>query len=235
MEMAGKFCVMCGAEDVPLIDRMCPSCYIKNRSVVMFPKFLRVEVCRVCGARKEYGRWVTPSPDSDPVTEAAEEALMNSLKLDHNINDYRVEIGTQRSDKFGVRLPVRVEGTVLGKKFNLYQEVPLKVDYVLCDSCIKRRGKYYEAIVQLRGRDGVMSWDVRRFFESFFSKDEMSNLSDVVEGKEGVDYYFISKTVAKRLVTKVMSEVRVEVKESYQNERIKRGKRDAKLVISLRL
>ena len=57
----------------------------------------------------------------------------------------------------------------------------------------------------------------------------------MVELREGVDYYFINRTVAKRLVAKFASEVKVEMKESYQRERIKRGKRDAKLVISLRL
>lgn len=235
MVMSGKFCVSCGAEGVVLVDRLCPRCYVRIRNVSTLPKSLEVKVCRVCGARKVGGRWVGMRPEADPVTEAAEESLMSSLVLDPKVSEYRVEIGKQLNDKYGKRLPVRVEGKVLGEKFEFYAEIPLKVEYLLCDSCVKRRGKYYEAIVQLRGRGGAMNWEVRRFFESFFSKEEVSNLSDVVEGKEGVDYYFINKTVARRLVTRIMSEVRVEVKESYQNERIKRGKRDAKLVISLRL
>ncbi|TRM92761.1 NMD protein affecting ribosome stability and mRNA decay, partial [Sulfolobus sp. A20-N-G8] len=63
----------------------------------------------------------------------------------------------------------------------------------------------------------------------------IDSISDVIEGREGVDYYFISKSVAKKLVSNISSIVDVEINESYQNERVKNGKKEAKLVISLRI
>ncbi|TRM82792.1 NMD protein affecting ribosome stability and mRNA decay, partial [Sulfolobus sp. F3] len=41
--------------------------------------------------------------------------------------------------------------------------------------------------------------------------------------------------VAKKLVSNISSIVDVEINESYQNERVKNGKKEAKLVISLRI
>ncbi|MEM1860252.1 MAG: NMD3-related protein, partial [Metallosphaera sp.] len=165
-----------------------------------------------------------------------EEEIISALELDEHVQEYHVDVGQMWSDTHGnSHFPLRISGSVEGERFDETKDVTVKVESTLCDSCVKRRGKYYEAIIQLRSREGNLGLDEKRFFESFFSREDAENLSDVVELREGVDYYFINRTVAKRLVAKFASEVKVEMKESYQRERIKRGKRDAKLVISLRL
>lgn len=73
-------------------------------------------------------------------------------------------------------------------------------------------------------------------FESFFNEEVINNLSDVIEGREGIDYYFINKGVAKRLVSSLMSTIKdIKITESFQDERMKNGKKSAKLVISVRI
>ncbi|BBL46671.1 nonsense-mediated mRNA decay protein 3 [Metallosphaera sedula] len=233
MEMGGKFCVMCGKEDVKLIGRLCPSCYVKSREMVRVPRSMSITVCRICGSRKLKGKWVAPRGD---ISSSLEEEIISALELDEHVQEYHVDVGQMWSDTHGNNhFPLRISGSVEGERFDETKDVMVKVESTLCDSCVKRRGKYYEAIIQLRSREGNLGLDEKRFFESFFSREDAENLSDVVELREGVDYYFINRTVAKRLVAKFASEVKVEMKESYQRERIKRGKRDAKLVISLRL
>ncbi|QKR00502.1 NMD protein affecting ribosome stability and mRNA decay [Metallosphaera tengchongensis] len=231
--MGRKFCVMCGREDADLIDRLCPSCYVKSREIAKVNKTLELTLCKVCGARKVGNKWVSMREDLDTV---AEEEVVSSLALDDHVSEYKLESSKIWTDYFGVRhLGLRIRGKVSGAEFNENKDVTVKVVYGLCDSCVKRRGKYYEAIVQLRSKSGRVQDSEKSFFESFFSREEVSNLSDVVELREGIDYYFINRTVAKRLVAKFIDEVKADVKESYQRERIKRGKREGKLVISLRI
>ncbi len=57
-----------------------------------------------------------------------------------------------------------------------------------------------------------------------------------MEGTEGIDYYLASKSVARSLIVNVLSVYpEAEVKETFENEKVKDGKKTAKLVISIRL
>ncbi|MEM4746149.1 MAG: 60S ribosomal export protein NMD3 [Metallosphaera sp.] len=225
--------MLCGREEVKLIDRLCTSCYIKTREIIKTPKAIEVITCKVCGSRKFKGRWVQFRNDLES---EIEEEVLSSISLDKHVEEYHSEPAGIRSDRSGTKyVVVKVTGSIEGEKFDVEREIPIKIESVLCPSCVKRRGKYYEVIVQLRSKSGSISLDEKQFFESFFSNEDISNLSDVMILKEGIDYYFMNRAIAKRLVSKFTSEVKVETRESYQRERIKRGKREAKLVISLRL
>lgn len=235
--MTSKFCVRCGKENVKLIDRLCIDCYIKTKKLITLPKEINGKVCKICFAEFLDGRWENIHDNlQDSVKDLILREISKKVIIDKNISDYSIDLGDIWKDSNGKEhVKIIANGKIDNEKFVLNEDINLKIEYAICDSCKKRKSKYYEAIIQLRGKNGKFLLEKRRLFESFFSEEEISNLSDIIEGKEGVDYYFIKKSVAKRLVSSVVSMTDAEINESFQDETTKKGKRLAKLVISLRI
>ncbi|AWR96659.1 NMD protein affecting ribosome stability and mRNA decay [Acidianus sulfidivorans JP7] len=234
--MVKKFCVRCGKEDVELIDRLCYDCYLQTKNLIEIPTVITGEICKICNSEKIDRKWVRLYDNStDAINDIILRFLGKKAKIDSNVKDYRIDLGDKWKDRNGrTFVNIIFQGRVGDKKFQITRTVELRISQEICDSCSKKRGKYYEAIIQLRGR-GKLEEEKRALFESFFSNDIIDSLSDVVEGKEGVDYYFINKYAAKKLISNFKSLVKAEITESFENERIKDGKREAKLVISIRL
>lgn len=234
--MAKKFCVRCGKEDVELIDRLCYDCYVQTKNLIEMPQIVTGKVCRICYAEWIDRKWVRLYDNlNDAVNNLILRSLGKDVKIDENVKDYILDLGDKWKDRNGRSfVEVIFQGKVGDRQFKLERTVELRIDQVICDSCLKKKGRYYEAIIQLRG-EGKLEEEKRTLFESLFTEDIVASLSDVVEVKEGVDYYFINKSSAKKLVSSVRSKLKAEIIESFENQRIKNGKREAKLVISIRL
>ena len=234
-----RFCVRCGKENVELIGSLCVDCYIETKELAELPKEIKGKVCKICGSVWTEGKWIKQKDSSlSPVEYLVYKELGRKMKLDQNVEEFSYNLVKQYSDQYGhLFADIEIKGKIRGKEFRIIKSVNLKIDRVLCPDCIKRKSHYYEAIIQLRSKDekGVTA-EKRNIFESFFDNEAIENLSNVMEGKEGVDYYFIKKSVAKRVVSAFTASVKdVKVIETYQDETIKNGKKFAKLVISVRI
>ncbi|MGC9105809.1 MAG: 60S ribosomal export protein NMD3 [Thermoprotei archaeon] len=235
--MRGKFCVSCGRIDLPLVDgKLCPECYAKHRDLVEAPKEVRGKLCKLCGAMWISGRWVKPTTD-DPFREYVWKLVVPKLKVDPNVKGFEVTLErTWRDVGNRTYATVLIVGDISGYRFEARKDVLLDVAKTLCDDCMRKKTGYYEAKIQLRFKEGRMEEGKRQFFESFFNRSALNSLTNVVEGVEGVDYYLASKSVAKSLIVNFLSVYpEAEVKETFENEKVKDGKKTAKLVISIRL
>jgi nonsense-mediated mRNA decay protein 3 len=234
--MPKKFCIVCGREDVELIDRMCPSCYIKTKRLVVFPPVILGKICKICNAEWIDGKWVRlAETEYDAVRDVVLRYLAKEMIIDRNVKDYRIDMIKKWKERGGGSFAEIVVGGKVGNQaFRLKKKVELRLTYSICDDCLKRKSGYYEAIIQLRGKK-EFSEEKRALFESFFTNETVHSISDVKISRDGIDYYFINKTAAKRLISTITSIVNAEITESYENETIKNGKREAKLVISVRI
>ncbi|MEJ2775439.1 60S ribosomal export protein NMD3 [Sulfolobaceae archaeon RB850M] len=236
--MVRKFCVVCGREDGEFIGSLCLDCYIKTKELVQVPKEIHGKYCKICGSEWVEGKWVKPNDPSMSVFESiVYRELGKRVKLDDNVEEVDYNIINQHYDQHGhLFVNIEIKGKVRGKEFRVIKTVNAKIERTICPSCIRKKGHYYEAIIQLRFKEGKLDANKRQVFESFFNEEVIDSLSDVIEGKEGVDYYFIKKSVAKKLVSTVSSTLKdIKITESYQDERMKNGKKSAKTVISVRL
>ncbi len=228
--MGKKFCVSCGREDVELIGSLCPSCYSKRKELFSVPRYVTLKTCRICGSQWFSGKWIRPGN----MDEIVYGEIMKRVSLDENVREYEVDLQLEKDENGEDVAELTFSGKVGNEQVSFKKVVQVKVESSLCDSCMKKRGRFYDAIIQLRSKNGNLS-EKRVFFESFFSKEIAENISDVRIGREGVDYYFINRAVAKRLISSIVSMVKADVKESFEGESLKNGKRTGKLVISLRL
>ena len=91
--MPKKFCIVCGREDVELIDRMCPSCYIKTKKLVEFPPVILGKLCKICNAEWIDGKWVRLSEtEYDAVRDLILRYLAKEMIIDKNVKDYRIDV-----------------------------------------------------------------------------------------------------------------------------------------------
>ena len=143
----GEFCVVCGATDRPLVDGVCAECAADRTTLLSAPKRAVVTLCPHCGAREVGAHW-----DRQGTT-----AILTA----EDLNPFLVvpaEVGVRRVewDEISATATVREylgHARVRFRGIERDVDVPLSVRTVhkSCPECSRRSGKYYTAIVQLRG------------------------------------------------------------------------------------
>ena len=143
----GEFCVVCGATDRPLVDGVCAECAADRTKLLSAPKRAEVTICPHCGARQVGAHWersgaspVLTSEDLTPLLEVPDEVGVRRVRWEET------EV-TDTVREFVGRARVRFRGVERDV------EVPLSVRTVhrTCPDCSRKSGRYYTAILQLRG------------------------------------------------------------------------------------
>jgi nonsense-mediated mRNA decay protein 3 len=142
-----EFCVVCGATGRPLVEGVCAECASTRTVLVTAPERRTVTVCPTCGAREVGAHWerrgasrLLTAEDLSPFLEVHPEAGIRRI----------------RWEETGATATVR---TYVGHAHVVFRGVARDVDVPLsarvvsktCPECSRKSGKYYTAILQLRG------------------------------------------------------------------------------------
>ncbi len=144
---SGEFCVVCGRTGAALVEGVCATCAADRTELVRVPEQVEVVLCPTCGARFARGRWsgagrsgVLSSEDLVPFLVIHPEVGLRSVTWE------------ERARSSSLR---EVDGTALVRFRGLERTVPVhllaRVVARTCTECGRRSGRYYTAIVQLRG------------------------------------------------------------------------------------
>lgn len=142
-----EFCVVCGRTGRALTDGLCADCAADRTVLLSVPEHAEVVLCPTCGARLSGRHWdrsgagaLLTAEDLAPFLVYHPEAGLRSIRWEEarSTATTRDLVGTAR---------VRFRG--------VEREVPLALSvrtvHRTCTDCSRRSGKYYTAIVQLRG------------------------------------------------------------------------------------
>lgn len=242
--MTRRFCVLCGRTTDELIQNVCVECFTREKSILHLPEKLRGEVCGYCGARKSHGRWIEPGTGGEEaILKAAEEALRESMAIEASDAEVHVEGGVAKksSDKlfllpFKVSVKGSLEGVILESKGTSTAEVRVGI----CDDCTRRKSGYFEAVLQVRGEEGIDRDQMKRISgiveESLrIRHDKRAFVSKVEERKEGIDYYLGSVKAARRIARVIKEKFGGRVSESPKLVGRKDGKDLYRVSIAVRL
>jgi nonsense-mediated mRNA decay protein 3 len=143
----GEFCVVCGATGRTLTDGVCPECAAARTLLVQIPKRVDVVLCPTCGARRVGQVWVR-SGESLLLTA---EDLAPFLQIHPEAGVRRVEW-----EETSVTPTVReyvAHATAVFRGVQRVIDLPfsVRIEHRTCMECSRRSGKYFTAIVQLRG------------------------------------------------------------------------------------
>ncbi len=205
-----RFCYSCGAlesESNPLVGGLCRGC-LSSKPLLLLPK-LEVVTCPRCGAVRVGGSWLESGLEE--VMRGLVLSRLKVAKLTNNTWEFvpltqasgvQVEVGIGEG-KTGLRVTVRArmrlgEKQALPLQQELVTNVPLRRE--TCKICRLKAGGYYEAILQVRGKDVAR---IRRLVEEEAKlasrEDGRAFLTKVEEVEGGVDFYLSSAALARRL------------------------------------
>jgi nonsense-mediated mRNA decay protein 3 len=143
----GEFCVVCGAVGRELVDGVCAACAADRTTLVSVPERGVVVICPHCGARKSGARWERSG--ASPLLTAEDLGPFLRVHPEAGVRGVRWE---EVSSTATVR---ELRGTARVRFRGIEREVPLafsvRTEHQTCTDCSRKSGRYYTAVVQLRG------------------------------------------------------------------------------------
>lgn len=228
------FCYLCGRITEKLLEGKCAACFSKARGVKL-PGKLEARVCGECLRYLRRGRWLASRGDlEEAVKLAVENALEEVLAgVEAAEKDYVLgEVMGASPKKRLVGYELRVTSVYEGLEHSMVKKGRVEVSLALCDDCVRKRGGYYEAVLQLRGE--VLEGEARTELDSVLHEFR-GFISGFREVKGGVDVYMISLGAARRAARALMDRLGGEMRESPRLVGRKNGRELYRVSISLRL
>jgi nonsense-mediated mRNA decay protein 3 len=204
-------CPKCGAQEgsKKFIGPFCSDCYFFKIDI---PNDIEVHKCKRCGKIKLHGKWIPYSEKK--LKEYVEKKFKGEFKS--------VEFSLEKKEAI---FQVEREGS----NAEIRKWVGFELRNDICPECNKQSGGYFEAIVQLRGREERVAKYMRIFEEK--TERHKTFISKMVELKEGLDLY-IGSTHA---VLAIVKELGLEHKISRTLAGQKQGKRLYRTTFAIRL
>ncbi|NPB01788.1 MAG: hypothetical protein GXO28_02620 [Methanopyri archaeon] len=215
------------------MEGLCPECYLEENPLIEVPEDLEVEVCAQCLAVKTGLGWREPDPELPDV---------ESILIDHALSALEDEMKVLPGARVrleplevkgepggpGSRVIVRVladaeaeiDDVEISKRYLI--EIPIR--FSLCDRCMKHRGGYFEAILQVRSFRGELTEEeleevmefIRDTVPKLMEKDGMAYVSDSKILDEGLDVYMGSLASARKLARLIVQRFGGTVGESHR-------------------
>jgi nonsense-mediated mRNA decay protein 3 len=143
----GEFCVVCGATGRSLVDGVCAPCASERTELVRIPKRVNVTLCPSCGARRVGQAWERAG--ASPLL--GSEDLARFLVVHPEVGIRKVEWEETASTATVLEYTAHVRVVFRGVARTVGLPFSARVEHRTCPDCSRRSGRYFTAILQLRG------------------------------------------------------------------------------------
>ncbi len=236
--MGRRFCVRCGSEegpDNPIIDGLCPKCFINERSIIKLPNIIRIIICPLCGSVYYKGSWTRLGSDLSEVLEY----LINNYYLTSGrdaVYDGFTDVSVKVINIDEGKAYLSVKGVYKGTEISHDYAINIRVVKRLCPKCTKVRGKHFEAVVQIRSEVPIRPEVVEKISLVLSrTRGLEGNIVEVKEYRDGVDIKLLSQSVARHLANILRREFAAKIIQTWKDSGYISGKKHAKLTISVRV
>lgn len=198
------FCIECGKEDEKLFKGLCRSCFATRNSLINIPSELEVELCAHCSSTHVGDKWLETEQSEE---ELIAQNIVRESVPDEYADDVVLEIDLLNQKGSVLEMLVIARGNVVGVPIKREYKINVKLNRNVCPECSKYASGYYEAVLQLRADErSLESYEIQRTdeiikrqLEKLSQNNRMAYLSQRLELKEGVDYYFGSYKAARKI------------------------------------
>ena len=233
-------CPSCGKECEKLIRSLCPACFSAKYDLFEMPLVFHVRVCPECGAFYHKNKWEDGENIEEIIMMLSREVLLINTDIDN------VSVGMQPVARtpYIYDLYVDVDGTIEGVPVYKDGKTEVRIKREACDMCSRKAGGYFEAVIQIRGTNRQPSKEelseCRKLTSATLEQldrkgDKLAFVSDIVELKEGTDYYIGSTNAARQLCRRIIDLYGGTVSESYTLAGMKDGKEAYRTTFAMRL
>ena len=234
-------CFRCGKETAEsrLVGGLCADCFVETEKPLTLPEHVSVLVCASCASVLRGKIWLKPKEGDDLV----EHALREAMGVRAGVDVLSVVHERGRGDARSFELKVEAKVLVAGKEFAIALPTRFKVRTSLCDTCSRRAGSYFEAIIQVRAFEGALPADhrgrIRQAVEESVAKiaegEREVFLSKAEEKHGGLDFYLSSQTAAQRIANGLRDELGATLLRSGKIAGVRDGNELQRQTISVRL
>lgn len=237
-----RYCVRCGRledKDNPLINSMCPRCYLESKGVFKRTPILDIVLCSKCGQLRFRGRWTRVSGLED----AIKLVLEGSFKKYVNDEVTGLLVGTVSNvrrvnkDYYSAFVEVRAvleDKAVVDSSYTIH----FRLTKMVCPNCFKKAGKTFNAIVQVRSERGYLTDEEIDYIYDIVSDPVISDdIVEIDENRNGIDIKVINVVVAKRIASIITRDKGAKIIETFKLRRYdpSQGRKLGIITISVRL
>ena len=233
-------CPRCGRECNRLFNSVCRDCFFETFKLIELPHVLHVRICSTCGAYFHRGRWENIGNIEDVVLKAVE----NILFIHNEAGDVEIYLEPREITPYTYKVRAEVDAMIKEEPVHAEAETEVRIQRTACDMCSRESGGYFEAIIQIRAAGRFPTEEEKRrcmaiareTMESMRKKgDRLAFISDVLEQKEGIDFYMGSMNASRQVCRLITSELGGSFSESPTLVGMKDGKNLYRITFSLRL
>ena len=211
------FCIECGRED-ELVGSLCKDCYSKKHAQASLPDHVDVTLCAHCSSMLTEKGW----EDVGSMREAAEAAIEQALSLSKEAKPSDIRVQLSEKDERNLEAKVEVLVSAEGHEFARKLRTIVRLKRGSCIECSKKHGRYYEAIMQVRGPGRSLDERIEESVEKLV-KDRVASMrkgsrevfiSKIDRVKGGLDFYFSTIPAARAIARNLQDSMCTEFKES---------------------
>ncbi|MCK4636672.1 MAG: hypothetical protein KAT49_02205 [Methanomicrobia archaeon] len=211
-------CCICGKETEILQEGMCESCFSKEKSPFSIDKIIKLQICKHCGAfylnKWEHGTirdmttktvlyYLKPKKNFE-IVDRIENIKKNQMQIDFSFRKEKTDVTIKLLAINGFKI-----------EEDLFSEIIF--EYTTCLTCSRVRGGYYEAVIQMRRKEGILDEKERDDITEIIEEiTEENAVSKIINKKEGIDFYFISKKMATKTLEFLRSKYGGKIKKSFE-------------------
>lgn len=195
-------CYQCGKREAAM-NGLCEACFLEKQPP-LFIKNVKILTCKECGA------FFFESWKDVPLSEIVKEYV--------NVKDCDITVKNHGQ--------TAIVSVVARQLFHEKQTRPLVqqtqfsvyLKESLCNQCAKMVSGYYQAVLQVRRQNHVLTDKERDLVSEVVTNSlrEKDFISRIKERKEGTDFYFSTAKAAKRAANVLKRRLGGSIKESYQ-------------------
>jgi len=145
MSLGEAFCVSCGAGPPHSSDRLCEACFRDRNTISECDETSQAYRCPKCGMHFESGRWGFLESE-----DLLQRRLDDSLRVHDRAKAVGIATHAETIDERNVRIHVQVDGEIDAFDFEERHEVIVRTSNMICKTCTRKDGNYYEATLQIR-------------------------------------------------------------------------------------
>ncbi|MHA1321866.1 MAG: NMD3-related protein [Candidatus Helarchaeota archaeon] len=252
-----NFCYKCGRsseEAGQLINNLCHNCYKETHPLIEFPKIFKIKLCKNCNRYYLKGRWIsTQTNDLEKILDTAiKENVPLQIKSVPQVNLKIISHITGNLDNILNRkqgsIDIEAIGTVHEALYDYketYRERPVKIDLIICPSCLSLKKGAYQAVLHIltpkrnmleKERDYIYSV-INDECERWIQIDSLAYISKIRIKKGKLTFFIGSEKFARSLALLLSFQLGGNVKETYRagSQKIPKEIKKNKLFISIYL
>ncbi len=237
-----RYCIRCGRlvpPDEPLINGLCPQCYLKYHGVFASTPILNIVICPRCGSWYYRGEWYPPLPLGEVIRKVLIKESGKLLNREVKLLDAEITSPIYKINESQYAVDAKLH-VLLADSYPAVVDsrIVLNIEKRVCPRCLRITGKAHKALVQIRSVRGRLDEEDRRIINKALNEPGIiEDIVEVKENKHGIDVKLLSSVTARRLSTILTREAGAKVTESFKQThyRPSKGSWDGITTLSVRL